>query len=310
MRQDRPPELSVIIVSYKVRRLLLGCLKTLETACRGLDHEIIVVDNASGDGTVDVVRETYPRINVLANSENAGFAKANNQAYAISRGGFVLMLNPDTAVRPDAVRNVLDFMKRTPDAGLAGCRQMGVDNRPQRSIRAFHTVGGNLLAALGLGRLLPGAREADYYRREPFPIGYPSGAFMMARRAAVAEPRLLNEKYYMYSEEPDLALRLRRRGWRAYFVPSAEIIHFGGQSTRQASLENFLLLQRSQLMFYRIHYPGPYAVLLQLSWGAILLSTWLGSKLMELRGGCPERTRLFGRAVRAFPGLMKKAWRS
>ncbi len=304
------PELSIIIVSYKVRRLLLGCLRTLEEACRGLDHEIIVVDNASGDGTVEALRRTYPHIKVMENPENVGFAAANNQAYAVSRGGFVLMLNPDTAVRPDAVRNVLDFMKRTPDAGLAGCRQLGVDHRPQHSIRAFHTVGGNLMAALGLGRLLPGAREADYYCKEPFPIGYPSGAFMMLRREALGGERPLSESYYMYSEEPDLALRLRRRGWRTYFVPSAEIVHFGGQSTKLASLENFLLLQRSQLLFYRLHYSKPRALLLQLSWGAVLLSTWLGSRLMELGGGCSERTRLFGRAVRAFPGLMKKTWRS
>lgn len=301
-------ELSVIIVSYNVRRLLLDCLSSLEAACRGLDHEVIVVDNASGDGTVDVIRETYPRINVLANSENVGFARANNQGYKISRGEFVLLLNPDTVVGPETVRNALDFMRRTSDAGLAGCRQIGPDGRPQWSIRGFSTVASNLLWAFGLTPLLAERRPATYYRKEPFPIDYTSGAFMMVRRAAVAETWVLNEAFFMYSEEPDLSLRLLRRGWRTYYVPSAEIRHFGGGSTQQASKESFRHLHQSQLRFYRIHYSGLHCLLLQLSWGLILLNLYLASALLGLFGRPRERAGLFRGVVLAYPGMIIKSW--
>lgn len=303
-------ELSIIVVSYNVSELLTACLISIQKTCGIVDYEIIVTDNASSDGSVSTVKKEFPSVRLVENHENLGFARANNQAFEICTGKYVLLLNPDTIVGPGSIKNVLDFMKQTPDCGLAGCRQVGSDGKPQWSIRSFHTLFGNLLWAFGLDRLFRNEhKESTYYRVKPFQIGYPTGAFMMVRREALNGMQLFNENFFMYSEEPDLAMRLKRSGWLSYFVPSAEIIHYEGQSTKNKSEEMFLQLHRSHLLFYKLYYSKPYAIMLQLTWGLVVFNTWAVSVTLASIGRGQERARLFGRALREYPTILKEVWR-
>lgn len=275
---NRSTELSVVIVSYGVRQYLLPCIGSVIAACRGIEHEIIVVDNASADGSAEAVKEQFPGVSLIANQTNAGFAGANNQGYGISRGEYVLLLNPDTLTGHGAIKTVLDFMKVTPDAGLAGCRMVDENGEMQKTIRRMPSVAGNIMQALFLDWLVYSEhKKATYYRERPFKIGYPNGAFMMVRRSALKDTPLLNEDYFMYAEEKDLAFRLNRNGYACYFVPGAQIVHYGGKSTGQTALPMFLELQKSQIKYYRMHYDLPRARMLIASWWLVLLSNYITS---------------------------------
>lgn len=298
-------ELSIIIVSYNVRQYLLNCIASVIETCRDIDREIIVVDNASSDGSVEVVMEEYPEVKIIANRDNAGFARANNQGYAISTGEYVLLLNPDTVAKPGAIKIVLEFMKATPDAGLAGCRLLNTDGTLQRSIRWQPTITENIMRAIFLYHLLyPENRHKTYYANKPFPIGYPNGAFMMVKRSALDGMPLLNEDYFMYAEEKDLAIRLKHKGYNTYFVPGGEIIHHGSKSTSQQSLPMFQELQKSQVKFYK-KYHGPLkAFMLNASWWMVLFSNFVVSIPLALVGRDRSRLGLFKTAIIKYPQYM------
>ncbi len=295
-------KISIIIVSYRVKQLLLICLKSIEDTCQDLEYEIVLVDNCSDDGTVDFVRSKYQRINLIANKTNIGFAQANNQAYQASRGEYLLLLNPDTVVKPGAVRTVLDFMERTPDCGLAGCRLLNTDGSLQRSIKRFPSPLDNLLAACCLNKIFYSTEwRSKHFGSRPFRVDYVSGAFMMIKRRALEkEPYLLNPDFYMYSEEKDLALRLKARGWHCYFVPHAEIVHHGGRSTDQMPERMFLELQKSQVKYFYTHHQGVYARLLDFTWWLVLVSAWLKSLPLYLRPGQGGRPAMMWRAVKEY----------
>lgn len=300
------PELSIIIVSYNVRQYLLDCLASVVATCRGIEHEIIAVDNASSDGSAQAVKEKYPQVKLVANKNNAGFAKANNQGYGISTGEYILLLNPDTLVKPGAVKTVLEFMKNTPDAGLAGCRLLNSDGTLQKSAKRLPTVAGNLAQAFFLDRLLfPENRSSFYYGQEPRRIGYPNGAFMMVRRSALGEMPLLNDDYFMYAEEKDLALKLKHMGYSTYFVPGGEIIHHGGKSTDQMALAMFLELQKSQVKFYKKYHNPLKAFMLNSSWWLVLLSNFILNIPLSLVGRYRSRLSLFKTAMIKYPQYMR-----
>lgn len=302
-------ELSIIIVSYNVRDFLVDCIRSIMDLTTTPAFEVIVVDNASTDGSVDRIRKEFPNVTVIANKENVGFARANNQGLTESTCDFVLLLNPDCVVKDRSLEIVLDFMKRTPDAGMAACRLLNGDGSLQKSIRPFPSVIENVFSALCLDRLLgTHYRSKSYYKQRPFRIDYASGAFLMVRRSALEGMQILNPEYFMYSEEKDLALRLRKRGWYSYFVPSAEVIHFGGQSTGQVAEAMFVELQRSQVKFYAGHYSKGMAMLLTLTYGMVLLSNVFISVPLLLIGR-RIRFTLFRQAFRAYPRIVSSVFR-
>ncbi|TAL61402.1 MAG: glycosyltransferase family 2 protein [Bacteroidetes bacterium] len=300
------PELSIIIVSYNVRQLLLNCIQSIIDTTAKIDYEIIVVDNASNDGGAQAVKERFPELQVIANKENVGFASANNQGYAISKGGFLLLLNPDTLVKPDAIKSVLDFIKSTPDAGMAGCRLLNPDGTLQKSICRFPSVLEHIGRAFFVDRFIFSEhRKGIYYRTKPFEIDYCAGAFMMIRREALGNMPLLSPEFFMYAEEKDLALRLKEHDWKTYFVPQGEVIHFGEQSTKQMAVEMFLELQKSQVKFYAIHHKKFIAWLLSLSWGLVLISTWLISLPLLIFKRTHHRLKLLTIALLNYPKILK-----
>jgi GT2 family glycosyltransferase len=301
------PELSIIIVSYNVRQLLLGCIQSVIDTTTGLNYEIIVVDNASADKSADAVKKIYPQVKVITNNENVGFARANNQGLEVSIGDFLLLLNPDTVVKSGAIRTVLEFMKNTPDAGLATCRLLNPNGSLQKSIRPFPTVKENLLKALFIGKLLYWQYwKKTYYKPEPVEIDYCTGAFMMVRRQALGDMPLLNPEFFMYAEEKDLAFRLKKLGWNSYFVPFGEVIHYGGASTNQMPEDMYLELYRSNLEYFAMNYGRLQGFILSLGLGVELLSYWfISAPLIPFRG--PRyRFKLYSNVLLTFPGMMKK----
>lgn len=296
-------ELSIIIVSYNVRQLLLDCIKSIIDTCSGIDYEIIVVDNVSSDGSVDALREAFPEVHVIANQENTGFARGNNQGYEMSKGEFILMLNPDTIVKPRAIQSTLEFMRLTPDAGLAGCRLLNPDGSLQTSIRRFPSLREHIGVIFFIDRLLNSQRM--HYRTTPFAIDYCSGAFMMVRRKSLKNMPLLNQEYFMYSEEKDLSLRLKRKGWKTYFVPNGEVIHYGGQSTSQVKEQMFIELLKSQVLFFKRHYSGIYMYLMIWSFYLSLISKSLLFLLLIHTNKGRKRFLLFYRGAIKYPALMK-----
>lgn len=303
---EKLPELSIVIVSFNVRQLLLDCIRTvIATAC-GFSYEIIVVDNASSDGSVEAVKEAFPEVVLIANEKNVGFAKANNQAYAISAGAYILLLNPDTVAREGAISAVLDFMRNTPDAGIAACRLLNPDGSLQKSIKKFPGIAVNLMRAFFLDRLFLEYRQSSYFVNRARKIDYATGAFLMVRKSALGRMPLLNPLFFMYAEEKDISLRLKNSGWNTYYVPFGEIIHYGGKSTDQMSRAMFLALQESQIRFFTFHFRGLRRNILVWTYWFSLCTSFLACFPLAVNKRGRRRLILFALAVRKYPAVASK----
>lgn len=247
----RDPQLSVIIVNWNTRELLAQCLASVYAYPPDGEFDVWVVDNASSDGSAAMVRERFPQVHLIENTENVGFARANNQAIRASAGRYVLLLNSDAFVRPGALGSLLAFMEVQPDAGAVGPRLLDVDGVLQPSTHPMTTCwreGWHLLHLDALRRLSVYDMHAwptDQARR----VDVVSGACMALRRDALAEVGLLNEDFFMYAEEVDICHRLARAGWHAYWLPQAEVVHLGGASTALVSDAMFVQLYRSKHRF-------------------------------------------------------------
>lgn len=295
-------ELSIIIVSWNVCDYLRSCIASVVAHARDIAYEIIVVDNASSDSSAGMVEQEFPQVRLIRSTENLGFARANNVGHAQAQGDYILLLNPDTEIKPGSIQTVLAFMKQEQTAGIAGCRNVGPDGVLQKSITPFPTIARNLAQAVLLDRLLFSERKKRTYDRPyPFKADSVSGAFMMVRRSALGNGPLLSADYFMYSEEKDLALRLKRAGWSTWFVPNAEIVHYGGRSTDQTSVAMFVELQKSQVKYFRnFHHPF-HSVLLNCTWWLMLCMSALASLPFSATRTGRNRTKLFLIAACAYP---------
>ena len=244
-------KISIVIVSYNVSRLLDECLQSVARALEGVDGEVYVVDNHSVDDTLEMLRQRHPEVHVIANEQNVGFARANNQAIKMSAAEYVLLLNPDTVVYEPTLRGVLDFMDRHPEAGGAGVRMRSRDGQPApESRRALPTPWVAMLKMLGATK--------RYYMShlswdEPGQIEVISGAFCLLRRKALDQVGLLDEDYFMYGEDIDLSYRLLKGGWQNWYVPY-DIIHYKGESTQKSSFRYVHTFYQAMLIFFRKHY--------------------------------------------------------
>jgi GT2 family glycosyltransferase len=255
-------ELSVIIVSWNTRDLLKGCLASLRRELAAIAHEIIVVDNNSSDDTVGMVRAAFPETVVIHNSVNRGVPRANNQALARCRGRFVLLLNPDTLVEPEAIARMLDRMTRNNHFGAAGCRLVHPDGSLQFECgRNFPTLWNVAFELLGLSRVFPGNRLTGHWRMtywdhlDDREVPCILGACMLVRREVFAALGGLDEHTYL--EDIDLCYRIGRAGWKILFVGSAVIVHYGGASTGRAadaaSYRHYQVAWRALWLFFRKH---------------------------------------------------------
>ncbi len=244
-------KISVVIVSYNVRTFLTECIDSVIKALCGLDGEIIVVDNNSKDDTVAYLKENYPQVLLIANNENVGFAKANNQAISLSESDYVLLLNPDTLVYENTLKECISFMDSHPKAGGAGVCMLTREGQPApESRRAVPTPWVAMLKMLGFTR--------RYYMSQlpwdkPNKIEVISGAFCFLRRDALNEIGLLDEDYFMYGEDIDLSYRLLKGGWQNWYLPY-KIIHYKGESTQKSSFRYVHVFYQAMLIFFRKHY--------------------------------------------------------
>lgn len=275
-------KLSVIIVNYKVKHYLEQCLRSVAEASRGIAVEVIVVDNASGDGSVEYLRERFPDVTIIASEENLGFARANNLAIRNSHGQYVLLLNPDTIVAEDTFRDFIGFMDSTPDAGGCGAYMLHTDGSfAPESRRGLPTPFVAFCKMSGLASLFPKSRTfGRYYMRylnenEVNRIEIMSGAFMFLRRDALDKAGLLDEDFFMYGEDIDLSYRILKAGYNNYFLPS-RILHYKGESTVKSSYRYVHTFYRAMELFFNKHY-AHYSILLSLPiklaiWGRAMLA--------------------------------------
>ncbi|MEN6478891.1 MAG: glycosyltransferase family 2 protein [Anaerolineales bacterium] len=264
-------DLAIVIVSYNVHELTRACLQSVYAALRhsGLEGQVWVVDNASADGSAAMVATEFPQATLCALADNRGYAAGANEALrqlmiAEQAPRYVLVLNPDTVLAPDALGQLVSFMQKHPQVGLAGAQLAYADGSFQHGAFHFPTL---LMLFLDFWplhhRLLDSPLNGRYPRRrydrgEPFPIDHPLGAAMLIRHETLADVGLLDESYFMYCEEIDYCLRVRRAGWAIYLVPAARITHYAGQSTRQFREQMFLALWRSRLLLFDRYYSRVY----------------------------------------------------
>lgn len=248
--------ISIIIVSWNTARFLENCLASILANPPTLPFESWVVDNASADGSPRMVREKFPQVHLVENRENVGFARANNQAIQQCTGKYILLLNPDTLVAPGALQALVDFLDQRPEAGAAGAKNLKPDGSLQISSHPRPTLSREFWRLLHLDALSSYAvyPMAKWDTNQPQEVDVVGGACLLLRKEVLEQVGFLDEDYFMYSEEIDLCYRIQRAGWRIYWVPQAEVVHFGGQSTQQVPTEMFLNLYRSNIKYFRKHY--------------------------------------------------------
>jgi len=248
--------LSILIVSWNTSQLLENCLASILANPPTSPFEIWVVDNASSDDSARMVREKFPQVHLVDNRENVGFARANNQAMQRCSGNYLLLLNPDTLVESGALQALADFLDKTPEAGVAGARILNPDRSLQISSWPRPTLSRELWRLLHLDSLLPYAEYTltKWETNQAQEVDVLLGACVLLRKDVLDQVGFLDENYFMYSEEVDLCYRIQRAGWRLFWVPQAEVIHFGGQSTQQVPTPMFLNLYHGKIKYFRKHY--------------------------------------------------------
>jgi len=251
---------SVIIVSWNARNYLEQCLTSLtEEVCR-CSMEIIVVDNASADGSPECVESRFPHVRLIRSGANLGFAKGNNLGIAHSKGRYLCLVNSDVKVLKDCITRLVDYCEQHPHVGMVGPRIMGGDGKLQRSCRGFPGLWNMLCRALALDTLFPRAGAFCGYALSHWshdtttPVDILSGCFWLVRRDAVDQLGGLDEGFFMYGEDMDWCRRFWSGGWSLIFVPDAVAIHYGGASSANAPVRFAVELQKADLRYWRKHY--------------------------------------------------------
>ncbi len=259
-------DVSIIILSWNTRALLADCLDAVERCGAGVSFEIIVVDNHSSDDSLAMLRERYPRVRVIANNENVGFARGNNQGVQAASGRYVLLLNSDAFLTEGALPALLAFAEAHPKAGMVGARLVNPDGSFQASFTPIPTLKQEFLILSGLGRLLYGpnypSRGAEM-DAGPQRAGYVEGACMLSPRDAYLQVGGLDEGYFMYAEDVDLCFAMQRHGWEVWYHPGAEVIHLGGASSKNRKPQREADLYKSRVRFFRKYYGARQAGMLK-----------------------------------------------
>jgi len=290
-------DLSVAIVNWNVCDLLRNCLRSIVRSAKAQAPddrpcslaigpwrgEIIVVDNASTDGSVTMLREEFPLIQVIANQENVGFTRGNNQALRASQGRYVLLLNPDTEVVGNALPTMVDYMERHPQIGALGPQLCHPNGSIQSSRRRFPSLATAFLESTILQQWFPHNRVLDRYYINDQPddavqqVDWVVGACILLRREAIEEVGLLDESVFMYSDELDWCRRAKSAGWRVVYLPTAQVIHYEGQSSEQAVPARHIHFQTAKIHYFRQHHGRWAGTILR----AFLLLTYVYQLLEE-----------------------------
>ncbi|MCZ6835875.1 MAG: glycosyltransferase family 2 protein [Planctomycetota bacterium] len=300
-------DLSIVIVSWNVESHLRACLESIKRQHVGFNLEVIVVDNDSQDGSATMVEDTFPQVSLVRNCDNVGFAGANNQGLALSKGRYVLLLNPDTELHEGCLARTIEYADEHPALGAIGCRAIKPDGSQQstlyRSLR-LRDVLVNVLVPTGLRRRshrLGGFRYAGIDLDMAHEVETIAGCFMLVRREAYEQAGGMDETFFMYGEEAEWCWRLRQEGWSIGYCPDTSILHHGGVSAAQCLDEMNLAMARSQLL------------LLQRTRG--IMVAWIANALMLLRDApraatwCLVRPFVMHRGATKWSLLMRSAVR-
>jgi GT2 family glycosyltransferase len=264
-------KLSVIIVNYNVIHFLEQCLLSVFQAMKGIEGEVFVVDNNSVDNSVEMVKTKFPQVKMIANKDNPGFSKANNQAIKLAKGEYVLLLNPDTVVEEDTFRTCISFMDTHADAGAMGVKLIdGKGNYLPESKRGLPTPEVSFYKIFGFSKLFPKSKTFGRYHlgfldaNETNKIEILSGAFMFMRNAALQKAGLLDEAFFMYGEDIDLSYRITKAGYAIYYHPETRIIHYRGESTKKGSVNYVKIFYQAMIIFAEKHYSQKHAGIFRL----------------------------------------------
>lgn len=254
-------QISVIIVNYNVEFFLEQCLNSVYAALKHVEGEVYVVDNNSIDGSVDMVRSKFPEVKLIANKDNVGFSRANNQALKLAEGKYHLLLNPDTIVEEDTFLKVVNFMEEHPEAGGLGVKMIdGKGNFLPESKRGLPTPKDAFYKIFGLSRLFPRSKKFGRYhlsfldKDQTHEVEILSGAFMLLRKETLDKIGLLDEEFFMYGEDIDLSYRIILGGYKNYYYPETRIIHYKGESTKKSSINYVFVFYNAMIIFARKHF--------------------------------------------------------
>jgi len=252
-------KLSIIIVSWNVKEDLSRCLSSLEENPPTSKYEVIVVDNGSTDGTIESIRNQFSGVHLIANSENRGFAAANNQGILESNGEYVLFLNPDTIIDSNCLDVLMDFMDKNEDVGACGPKLLYSDGTVQRSVRRFPSFRGALHRHTALKYLKIFKHDYEKWVMRNFKydqqteVDQVMGAAMMTRRSVIDTVGMMDEIFFVYYEEVDLCYRIKQAGWRIVFLPEVKIIHLGGRSSGQIPADKTIMAMTSLIKYFKKH---------------------------------------------------------
>jgi len=276
-------QLSIVIVNYNVKHFLLQCLQSVQKAINNIEAEVFVVDNASSDNSVEMLKEKFPWVKLIANTENTGFSYANNQAVKLAKGEFILLLNPDTLVEEDTFIKCIDFMKQTPDAGALGVKMInGNGEFLPESKRALPLPSVAFYKIFGLSKLFPRSKKFGSYHltylnnNQTQSVEVLSGAFMFIRKKVLDEIGFLDETFFMYGEDIDLSYRIIKGGYKNYYLPTTRIIHYKGESTKKGSINYVIVFYKAMQIFAKKHFTNKKSFIL--TW-LLNLAIWLRASL-------------------------------
>lgn len=254
-------ELSICIVSWNVKELLNKCLNSIFEYPPLTEFEVIVADNDSSDGFAEMVGAFFPEIISIRNKKNLGFSSANNQCIRISKGKYVLILNPDTEILPGSLAALIKFLDEHPEAGATAPKLLNPDRTLQRSVLAFPSLGAMIMRLIFIEQLWPGNPFTKRYLLPDFDyekaaeIDQPMGAAILIRKEVLDKVGLFDEKSFMFFDEVDLCFRIKKAGWKIYFTPSAQLIHHGGSSIKKWGALNLgKHWTRSRNLYFKKHF--------------------------------------------------------
>jgi N-acetylglucosaminyl-diphospho-decaprenol L-rhamnosyltransferase len=306
------PTLSVIIVSWNVRDLLRACLSSvLRARDEGLELEVIVVDNVSADGSVEMVRCEFPQVRVIANSENRGFTGGNNQGMAASGARYLMLLNPDTEVRGGALQTLVAYLEAHAAVGAVGPQLLNPDGSVQSSRRRFPTLAVAFFESTWLQSRMPRGLLRRYYVQdhgddETLAVDWVTGAALILRRTVYEQVGGLDEGFFMYSEELDWCRRIKAAGWQVVYLPAAQVVHYEGKSSDQALPARHINFQSSKIRYFRKYHGRTAAAALRM----YLLASYAQQLVLEwLKGLVGSKPELRRQRVQAYRQVLRSGLR-
>lgn len=306
-------DLSIIIVNWNVKALLRNCLHSLLEAGAGLAFELIVVDSASTDGSVQMVRQEFPQVRLVASSENLGYSRGNNTGCQLAGGRYLFLLNPDTVVQPDTLQQLVGYMEAHPAIGVIGPQLLWPNGSIQSSRRRLPTLGTLFWESTLLGQWFPHNRHIHRYHmldrspQEAQTVEWVVGAALFIRREAWEQVGPLDEAFFMYFEETDWLRRCAERGWQVAYLPEARVIHYEGKSSEQGLADRAIRFQRSKLYYTRKYFGPGWSSLLRIFLWLTFAFQWAEETAKWLIG---HRRPLRRQRMGAYRQVLQALWHS